>query len=228
MNRHVAKINFGHDPNLGLYGVATDKFCLVGRSLSEQSIKELEEVLKVPVIKVSVYGTNLIGVFVAANSKAILLPDVTYEDEYAHIKREMDKLGVKVFIIKSEHTALGNNIILNDKAAIISTNYSPQLFAEIKKALGIEVKQMDLAGTSLPGSVGFITNNGGVFNPNMSDKEIKAVEKTLGYEIGLSTVNMGNMFISSGIIGNSFGFVIGSMSSGYEITRVDESLGFLR
>ena len=57
---------------------------------------------------------------------------------------------------------------------------------------------------------------------------IKKLEKMLGFEIGLGTINLGNPFVSSGIIANSFGFAVGEASSGFEISRVDESLGFLK
>jgi len=80
----------------------------------------------------------------------------------------------------------------------------------------------------VPGSVGKINNQGGIFSPNLTEDDIKAVEKLLGFEIGLGTINLGNPFISSGVMANSFGFAVGTASSGFEITRVDESLGFLR
>jgi len=42
-----------------------------------------------------------------------------------------------------------------------------------------------------------------------------------------ATVNFGSQSLGSGIISNSKGFIIGEMSSGVEITNIDEGLGFL-
>jgi translation initiation factor 6 len=86
---------------------------------------------------------------------------------------------------------------------------------------------MNLANMSVPGSVSKITNKGAIFSPNLSDDDIKKVESLLKIEIGLGTVNLGNPFLSAGLIANSFGFAIGQQSSGFEISRVDESLGFI-
>jgi len=229
MRRHAAISSFHGDPNVGLYGVATDKFCIVGKSLPKKKLKELSNILNVSVIPINIYGTELVGLFIAANSKAVLLPDITYKSEIEKIRKELSKLDVKVGVIKTEHTALGNNIILNDTAGIISPVYNKSQLKKIKEAFpNVKFEQFKIAGLSIPGSVGVVTNKGGIFNPNIKDKDIKKIEKLFGFEIGLGTVNMGNPFVSSGLIANSFGFVVGEYSSGYEIARIDESLGFLK
>jgi len=226
--KHAAIMVFHGDPNIGLYGVATDMFCLLGRSVPDKQVKEIKEVLDVPVFQVGLYGTDLIGLFAAANSKAVLLPEIIYKSELKKLEAHLKELGVKVHIIKTEHTALGNNILVNDEVGIISPVYSKAQAANIKKVFGVKSEQFKIAGLSIPGSTGVITNKGGIFNPNLTDADIKKIEKILGFEIGLGTVNLGNPFVSSGIIANSKGFVVGGHSSGYEIARVDESLGFLK
>jgi translation initiation factor 6 len=141
----------------------------------------------------------------------------------------MEKINIKVITIKTEHTAFGNNISMNDKVAIVSDAYSKKSFETLKEALhGLKVEQHSLAKTTVPGSIGKITNIGAIFSTNLSETEINSVEKLLGFEIGIGTVNLGNPFVASGIIANSFGFAIGSMSSGFEMGRVDESLRLLK
>lgn len=228
MHKHAAIMSFHGDPNLGLYGVATDKFCLLSRSIPDKQVKEIKEVLGVPVFQVGLYGTDLIGLFAAANSKAVLLPEIIYENELKKLKAHLKKLGIKVQVIKTEHTALGNTILVNDKVAVISSVYSKSQANKIKKLFGVKSIQFDIAGLTIVGSVGIITNKGALFNPNLSDADIKKIEKLLGFEMGLGTINMGNPFVSSGVIANSHGFVVGGYSSGYEIGRLDESLGFLK
>jgi translation initiation factor 6 len=53
------------------------------------------------------------------------------------------------------------------------------------------------------------------------------VEEYLGFEIGLGTLNMGSPIVGSAVVANSNGFIVGGLSSGHEIGRVEESLGFL-
>ena len=228
MRKHVAILSFHGDPNVGLYGLATDRFCLLGRNVSSKHVKEIKEVLGVPIIQTSLYGTDLVGLFAAGNSKVVLLPEIVFETEFKKLKSALEKIDVEIKTIKTAHTALGNNIILNDKVGIVSPLFSKNKLNQIKKIFDIKIEQFKIAELSVPGSIGVITNKGGIFNPNISDSDIKRIEKLLGFEIGLGTVNMGNPFVSSGIIANSNGFVVGSHSSGYEIARIDESLGFLR
>ena len=228
MRKHVAKMNFNGDPNIGLYGVATDKFCLLGRSVPKKLVKDIEEVLDVPVFQVGLYGTDLIGLFAAANSKVVLLPEIIYASELKKLKAVLKKLKVKVEIIRTTHTALGNNILVNDKIGLISSVYPKGQAAKIKKIFGVKASQLKIRGLAVLGSIGVITNRGGIFNSNLKDADIEKIEKLLGFEIGLGTVNMGNPFVSSGVISNSHGFIVGGQSSGYEVARVDESLGFLK
>ncbi|HKZ49911.1 MAG TPA: translation initiation factor IF-6 [Candidatus Nanoarchaeia archaeon] len=227
-DEHVALFDFHGDPNVGLHGLATDKFCLVGKTVTDKQAAELERKLKVPVIRATLYGMDLVGLFAVGNSSALIVPAITFEHELRPLRAALEKLGVKLAVIKAEHTAFGNSILVNDKIAIASKLYDKETVKQIASALGVKVVQMDLARTSVPGSVGKINNQGGIFSPNLTEDDIKAVEKLLGFEIGLGTINLGNPFISSGVMANSFGFAVGTASSGFEITRVDESLGFLR
>ena len=209
-----------------MYGLATDKFCLLGKSIREKDAKDIANALKVPVFQLSFYGTDLVGLFAVANSNTILLPDIIYDYELKKLRKELAKLNVKVEILETNHSAFGNNLIVNDKAGFISNAYSEDEIEKIKKVFPkVKFEILDL---SIPGSIGKVTNKGGIFEPNLPDTIIKKIEKSLGFEVGLGTVNMGNPFISSGIIANSFGFVMGANSSGFEVTRVDESLGFLQ
>ncbi len=226
---HFSTMDFHGDPNIGLYGVVTDKFCLLARSIQEKDIKTLKKILKVPIFQIGLYGTELIGLFCIATSDTILLPNIIYPRELKQLKDKLKKLKVKVHIIETEHTALGNCILINDKAGIASRVYSKQTFKELQKIFKkVKLIQTDIANTSVPGSVGKITNKGGIFSPNLSDAKINKIEKLFDFEIGLGTINMGNPFVSSGILANSFGFAVGKSSSGYEIARVDESLGFFK
>ena len=228
-DEHAAVMNFHGDPNVGLHGFATDKFCLVGKTVTDKQVAELERKMKVPVIRATLYGMDLIGLFAIGNSSSLVLPKIIFEQELKNLRASLEKLGIKVSVIEAGHTAFGNNILANDKIAIISTVYEKETAKQIAKALGIkEFVQIDLANTKIPGSVGKITNKGAIFSPNLSEADIKKLEKLLGFEIGLGTINLGNPFVSSGIIANSHGFAAGQASSGFEISRVDESLGFLR
>jgi len=226
---HLDTFHFNGDPNVGLYAVATDSFVLIGKKLGPAKRKHLEKIFNVPVIPISIYSSDLIGLFVAANSKNILVPHIIHRDELEELKEKTKKYA-KVHIIKTDLTALGNNILNNDKFGIITHEFSDFEAEQIKKALdikiqrGINYENMEL----LPGAAGVLTNKGGIFPAELKKLEIKKFEKALGFEIGLGTASMGNKMIGSGVVANSNGFIVSQLSSGYEISRIDESLGFLK
>jgi translation initiation factor 6 len=220
---HAIKLSFNGDPNIGMYGIATDSFCILGQSVQKKYIDKIKKTLGVPVYQIKLYGTDLVGIFAVGNSNGIIVPDVIFDSE----RKALKKLPIKVHIMKTQHTALTNNILCNDKIAFVSKEYSEEEVKEIGKALGVKVIQAEVAGTPLPGSCGTLTNKGAIFNQDADDAEIKKIEKALGQEVGLGTINMGNGFIGSGVIANSNGFLAGKLTSGFEIVRVDESLGFL-
>ncbi len=221
--KHAIKLNIDGDPNIGLYGIATDKFCIVGKIVPEKHIKKIQDTLKVPVYQIKLYGTDLIGIFAVANSNCVLIPDIIFKSEL----NELKKLPIKFVTIKTEKTALNNNIICNDEIALISKEYTKEEAKQIGDALGVKIIQINIAETTVPGSCGILTEKGAIFNSNASEEEIKKIETTLGYEIGLGTINLGNNFVSSGLLANSKGFIAGSLTSGFEIMRIDEALRFV-
>lgn len=226
---HLDTFHFGGDPNIGLYAVATDNFVLTGKKLSPAKRKHLAEIFNVPIIQISIYNSDLIGLFVAASSKNILVPHIIHKDELDALKKVTKKFA-EVHVIKTNLTALGNNILNNDQFGIISKEFSISEAKQIKDALEIEIQRgisynnMNL----LPGAAGVLTNKGAIFPVELKASEIKKLEKSLGFEIGLGTASMGNKMLGSGVVANSNGFIVSPLSSGYEISRIDESLGFLK
>lgn len=225
---HVDKFNFKGDSNVGLYAVATDKFVLVGKGLGSAKVRKLEKIFKVPVIQISVYSTDLIGVFICANSNAILVPEVIYPEELKDLKEKTKGLAT-VKVVKTELNALGNNILTNDKIAIFNDEMPTSMVKDVAKALGVKTKSgLKNIYPMLPGAAACITNRGGIFPTDLPESEVAKVEKLLGFEIGLGTMSMGGKMLGSSLVANSNGFIYNASSSGYEVARADESLGFLK
>ena len=105
--------NFDGDPNLGLYGFATDSYCFLGVPIVKKSYKDA---LKVPVRQCTVLETSLAGMFCAGNSSGMVVPSVIEEYEIDKIRKEFDNL----LVLKTQYTALGNLMLMNDNGIILS------------------------------------------------------------------------------------------------------------
>jgi len=221
--KRVERLSFFGDPNVGLFAKASDKLCLVGKAVLKSDRDIIEDVLKVPVIDITISNTNLIGIFAAMNSKGIILPKIVTEGEL----KEIAKLDLNFGVIEDTiYTALGNLILCNDKGAIVSPLLE-KFIDIIEDVLEVKCEISTVANLNIVGSCGKANNKGCLLHRDATEDELKVIEKTLGVEVDIGTVNFGSPFVASGIITNSNGIIIGGETTGPEVARVVEALGFL-
>lgn len=216
----VKKASFNGNFNIGLFAYATDSFCLVGHGVLDKDIEIIGNTLKVPVHRVSIAGTSLIGVFVAGNSKTILIPEITYPEE----RHELERLGINFEVLKTNLTALGNNILCNDNGAVVNPEFKEKEIEDIGLALGVQVVKGTIEGLETIGSLGIVNNSGCLVSKNVKNEEADVISSTLKVEVSTGTVNLGNSYIHSGVVANNAGILVGSASGGIEITDVSEAL----
>lgn len=220
---HVLLTNFNGNPNVGLYGYCTDKYCLLGKEVPEYEAKQVSEVLGVPVHQITMCGTSLIGVFVTGNSKILLVPDIAFDYEL----KELDALGINYAVIKCRATALGNNILCNDSGCIVNSEFSSDQKKVIRQALGVALKPGTIAGLDTVGSLVVHNSSGCLVHRDITTAEIVKVEELLGLKCVPSTINMGSPYLRSGILCNDKGFVVADASGGPEVVNAEDELGFL-
>lgn len=220
---HVLKTNVNGNPNIGLYCFATDKFCLMGKEVPDFVAKQAEEALKVKVHKISICGTSLVGAFIAGNEDSILLPDLAFEKEL----KQLEKLNIPYNVLNTDLTALGNNILCNGVSALLNPDFTDNEMKKIADILKVNVEKGTIAGLDTVGSLAEMNSNALLVHPEILKKEKDRLKDLFGLEIREATVNMGNPYLSSGLVCNDKGFMIGSSSSGVEITNIDEYLGFI-
>ncbi len=224
---HVIKSHINGNPNIGLYGFATDKFCLIGNEVPKKLAEQIKEILQVPVFTLNIAGTSLLGAFLAGNEDHLLLPKILFDSELDQIKEIAKEIGFEYHIIDTDLTALGNNIICNSKGCLVNPEFSEETKKEIEVALGMSIKEGKIAGLPTVGSVTVCNSKGCAIHRDAEDFEVEFVANTLGINTETGTVNMGNPFLKSGLLVNTNGFIAGESSGGPEITYLDEIFGFL-
>jgi translation initiation factor 6 len=214
--------NFNGESYLGLFGFATDSYCLISNRLSEQKYARLEETLGVKIIPSTVFSFGLSGIMSAGNSNGVLLP-------YLASESEIEKIGEAVGTVSTvpdKFTALGNLIVANDSGGIISDAFSEDAKRIIDDVLGFETVQRSIAGSSEVGSVCLATNKGFVVTPDCGVRELEELRRIFGVDGGKASANMGSRVVGASIIANSNGYVIGEETSGIELGYIEEALGF--
>ncbi|MDE1850631.1 MAG: translation initiation factor IF-6 [Candidatus Micrarchaeota archaeon] len=220
----IARLAIEGNSYIGAFGIATDKFAIVGSNAAHKKIELMAETLGVKVIGGNIDNSHLMGIYVSANSNGVLLPFTSYHTEVEHIKRELKEFSVDVF--KSDMNALRNNILANDRIAIINPYYSQKDEKEIADVLGVETIRRSIAGFSTVGANNILTNKGVVLNNRVTEEEKKELEGILKMEAEQSTGNTGSLNIGLCTIANSNGILVGAQSTGFEMARMAQALGF--
>jgi translation initiation factor 6 len=213
------KTNFAGDPNIGLYGFATDKYCLAG--ITGKDAKKVKDVLEVKVISALLMETPFVSLFSAGNSSAIIVPDIIEKHEIKELKKNLE-----VHAIKTKYTCLGNLIVMNDSGIVLSPLLRKEK-TEIEQIFGLTAAVTTISNSNVIGNLAIATNKGCLTTPKIKDREKKVIEKTLNVPLDEGTVSFGSFYVRSGIIANSHGFIVSSRSSGIEMGKVNEVLGFL-
>lgn len=219
---HFAKMNFNGDPNLGLFSFATDSYCIgptIPR-LKKKEYKKIKRILRVPIYNFSIVGTEFLGLFACGNSSGIIVPKIIKEDELTKMEKIFDVLVLET------HLAIGNLVLMNDSGIIISPLLKNEK-EKIEKFFGIPCVATTIANLNIVGSIGVATNKGCLVHPKIRKREMELIEKILQTPCDIGTVNFGSPFLGSGIIANSFGFIASESTTGFELGRISEALGFL-
>jgi translation initiation factor 6 len=177
----------------------------------------------VPVHRLNIAGTSLLGVFIVGNDEKILIPNITFEHELEELK----KLKIKFEVLKSKHTCLGNNIVLSKHGALVNNTFSDVEIKKIKEYFKVPVKRIEIADTETPGSDIIVNNGKSIIHKDASVENLKLIKKVLKIEVLKGTINMGSPYVKSGLLCNSNGLVIGDASGPAEVMNAEEGLGFI-
>ncbi|MGP3667973.1 MAG: translation initiation factor IF-6 [Candidatus Bathyarchaeota archaeon] len=217
----ILRFNMLGSPNIGVFSLATDKFIILPNGLPERKVIKIEKTLNAPSIVMDLAYSKLIGALASANSNGIILPHYVDDDEVSLLKR---KLKVNVEKVLSTKTSFGNLVLANDKKAIVSPILTKKELKIVEDVLDVEACFGVIAGSPYVGSVARVTNKGIILHPKTSKKEEEIVSKFFDLPVVLGTVNNGVPFIASGIVINSYGALVGSLTTGPELMIISSIL----
>ncbi len=203
--------------NIGLFMKCNDRFLLIPSTLARTKAEKISSFVKVPYIGTSVDGMRILGPLITMNSNGILVSKYISDEELNKLRTDTN---VIVERFPSNFNAIGNLVVANDYGAIASTLLSTPQIKLIGDLLDVPVERMNIAGYNTIGAVIFSTNIGALVHPLASEKEVKQIASILKTDVTPCTVNGGVPFISSGVLGNSKGLVVGTLTNGTELMNI--------
>jgi len=223
VKKKVSLLEFENNVNIGLYMFVNDKFCLIGQEVSEEKQKQIKDILNVPVYKVSVLSTELLGVFISGNNDFILVPELN-KYEFEKLEEITKKHDVKLIQLTNKLNTFGNNICVGEDEILINDEYSEKFILNLEKETKLKIIKLSHEMYRSAGAICRFVNSKYFISQELDEEDVKEI---LDKVAGVGTVNAGSNFVASGIIGNKFGLLLGSMSTSIEIQNIVEDLDYL-
>ena len=219
----LKRVDIVNNPNVGVFVIATDDYAIVPYTLLDEKADIIKEALDVDIVKASVSGSNLIGSLAVANSNGIIVSPHVLDREV----KQFEELGLNVGIVPGQYSALGNIVAANDKGALASHFLSTKALEVIEETLDVNAVPYHIAEMDIIGSLVQVTNKGFLASKYASEAEVDFASEVFGVEGDIGTVGRGISLIGACSIANSNGAIVAKDSTGPEMARVEEALGFL-
>ncbi|KAA0007522.1 MAG: translation initiation factor IF-6 [Thermoplasmata archaeon] len=217
------RLDFDRNPHIGIFGKANDDVIFLRKNLLKSVKKRVAKTLNAEIVEISISTSSIIGSLLALNSHGAVITSETDEETIEQIKNE----GLSVFVMQDKHNAAGNNILVNDKGALVHPEIRRYNIKQMEKVFGVPVKTGTIAGLKTVGMAAAVTNKGLLCHPKIEEKERELLESLFDVDVMVGTVNHGVPLIGSGLLANSHGAIVGTLTTGIEMGRIEEALGFL-
>ena len=218
----IRTIDIYDTPMIGFFATCTDNIALVPPMTKLDICARIEKSLDLRVVETLVNGSVVVGALSRGNSNGFLF-------SYGTNTRELQKLtGVKVETLPDRLNAVGNIVLANDSASLVHPELSDRAIETISRTLNVAVYRGTIAGIKNVGMAGVVTNKGLLVHPRVTSSEREILEKIFELPVSIGTTNFGTQMLGSGILANSNGYLAGSETTGPELGRIEEALGFIK
>lgn len=218
----VGRTLFAGSPYLGVFVRAVDRAVVVPPSTPAAVERELYRVLGAPTVRTTVCESDVVGALIAANSHGFVVGEAL--DPHEH--RALEAVG-PVAVVRDRRNAMGNNVLANDRGALVHPEFSDAAVSAISHALGVPVERATVAGLGTVGMAGIATNRGAVLHPKATEREAALAESVLGVPVHRSSANFGVPIVGACVVANSRGLLVGRPTTPVEIVHLQEGLSLL-
>ena len=217
-------IDFNENPNVGIYCRANNAAAFVQKGLTKKAKQIIASTLAVKVVDVSICDATIIGSLLALNNHGAIVTEAI--DTASH--KKLKDQGLRILLLKDVINAAGNDILANDHGALVHPEMKTPTLKKIQDTLGVPVERGCIAGLGTVGMAATVTNRGCLCHPKVDAAEKQHLEELFKVKAMIGTVNHGFPMIGSGLVANDHGALIGKFTTGIEMGRIDEALGFLQ
>jgi len=218
----VEQFNIAGGPYVGIYCCANEDIVLLPLALDKEMVQRIIDILKVRPVMMTLGGSTLLGALTCMNSKGLVMTSLADKSEYKELAKDYN-----IVTTPDGLNAAGNNVLCNDKGALVNPGFSTKLVQKISDALGVEVVRGTLGGLRTVGSAAIAVNSGVLCHPKATEEELGVLRDLFKVNVQIGTANYGSAMVGASVVANSKGAITGSQSTGIELGRIEDALGFL-
>ena len=220
----MLRVSFAGSSYIGVFARATDNCLLVRPDADADLFATLGEELEVPTLETTVGGSATVGALATGNENGVLVTSRSTERERDAIAEVAD---LPVYELPGRINAAGNVVLANDYGAYVHPDLSDEATAVVEEALEVPVERGDLADVRTVGTAAVANNRGVLCHPKSREPELEALEELLDVRADIGTVNYGAPLVGSGLVANEAGYAVGEDTTGPELGRIEDALGYI-
>lgn len=157
-----------------------------------------------------------------AEIRGIAVADIATENDIDRLTSYGD-----VVVMEGGVNTAGNLLIVNEQGAVASPSIPHEGLEILAEVLGVDVASTTVAGQDVVGSLAVTNDKGVLLHPDVTPDEAMLIEDVLGVKPMVGTVSFGSPYVGAGVCATNTGAVSGSKTTGPELNRIEDALGFL-
>ena len=212
-------------PYVGVFAHASTGCLLVRRDIDDDTTAAIAEELGVEPVSITIGGSGTVGALAAGNDHGLVVSSQLTDREREAIS---DATDGDVAELPGRINAAGNVILANNTGAYVHPELDDEAVARVENTLNVPVVRGALGDRQTVGTAAVATNAGVLCHPQSREDELEVLEEHLDAYVDLGTINYGAPLLGSGLLATDDGFVVGEKTTGPEIGRIEDTLGFIR
>ncbi|WP_396611038.1 translation initiation factor IF-6 [Haloferax sp. S1W] len=220
----MLRASFAGSSYIGVFARATDDILIVRPDADDSLVDDLSDELGVPALATTVGGSGTVGALATGNENGLLVSSRATTREQEALA---DAADLPVYELPGRINAAGNVVLTNDYGAYVHPDLSDEAVSAVEEALEVPVERGDLADVRTIGTAAVANNRGVLCHPKSREPELDALEDVLGVRADIGTINYGGPLVGSGLLANEASYVVGEDTTGPELGRIEDALGYI-
>jgi translation initiation factor 6 len=220
----LLRASFSGSSYVGVFARAAAGHLLIRPDAETDLQESIAEELGLEPLPTTVGGSGTVGSLAVGNENGVVVSARALDRE---LDRLRDALDVPVAELPGRINAAGNVVLANDTGAYVHRELGQNAVDVIEETLDVPVARGDIAGVRTVGTAAVANDRGVLCHPKATDEQLDHLAEHLDVHADIGTINYGAPLVGSGLIVSEDGYVVGEDTTGPELGRIEDALGYI-